>query len=297
MYHRREWVRKKVLVTGARGFKGTWLTALLVRLGAAVYALVSNRSNPESAYDLLGLKGQVTEVHADVTNKQRMRDLISAIRPAGIFHLAAKSLVPVALCDPVRAFEVNVLGTLGPGDVCARRVVPVFLQKALHDKVVPLTTRLNGRQFIPVTDCVAGYIMAMSKLGELPQTNADGRGVVPTLHFALETYAGTPEPFLRIEDLAKIVAGLTGARVEEQPGCVDFMPNENPVQGLECRRTRELLGWAPRQDFEMALTELVEFYRANGRRERVRIIRRTLDAAAEHLDRMLAGVEHTTPVK
>jgi len=92
--------------------------------------------------------------------------------------------------------------------------------------------------------------------------------VVPTFHFALQEYPNSGKPYLEIAELARVIAGRTAAEVVEQPGCVDFAPNENPVQGLDCTRTRERLGWRPQCDLLASIDRLVHFYRLdNGARQ------------------------------
>jgi CDP-glucose 4,6-dehydratase len=347
------------MVTGARGFKGAHLAAILKELGANVFGVVNSRAHPDSAYELLGLGGKIVEIHADISKRHEVFDVVNAIRPEVTFHLAAKALVPVCLRDPHRAFEVNLMGTVnlleayrelgiggrllitstdhvfgpvsetevpfaedsplhhgapydtskavmemavrcyhgtfadalprvcltrsanafGPGDTNQRRVLPHFIQSGLRTDVVPMTTRKNGRQFVHVTDVVSGYILAASWLGQVPRSHE-----VPTFHFAIEVYSGTDEPFVRIQDLARLVADLTHARVEEDEGCVDYMPNENPVQGLSCARAREQLGWRPFRGFEESLEELVEWYRPETtHNRRVDLIRRAVGEAAHRL--------------
>lgn len=48
------WHNRTVLVTGARGFKGSWLSATLVDLGAKVLAIVRDQELPDSAFEALG---------------------------------------------------------------------------------------------------------------------------------------------------------------------------------------------------------------------------------------------------
>jgi len=112
------WQGQKVLVTGASGFKGSWLCGILVNLGAEVYGTVRNRIHPESPYELLDLHDEIVEASADISDRQQVFDLINSIQPTVIFHLAAKAIVPVALSDPRRAFEVNVLGTVNILEAC-----------------------------------------------------------------------------------------------------------------------------------------------------------------------------------
>ena len=113
-----EWKDVKVLVTGASGFKGGWLSAVLKELGAKVYGTVQPYLNPYSSYHLLSVKGKISRIQLDVTDVQKVFDTINTVSPDIIFHLAAKALVPTALRDPKRAFEVNVMGTLNIIEAC-----------------------------------------------------------------------------------------------------------------------------------------------------------------------------------
>src|SRR5204862_125945 len=106
--------------TGASGFKGSWLCAALLRLGARVYGTVRNQRNPFSAFEVFGIDDQVVRVSTDVSDRQQVYDLLNSVEPDVIFHLAAKALVPVSLRDPRRTFEVNFMGTLNIIEACRK---------------------------------------------------------------------------------------------------------------------------------------------------------------------------------
>lgn len=115
-----EWRDKKVLVTGASGFKGAWLCATLCELGAQVYGTVRNQAHPASAYKMFELDKRVVAVNAEISDRQQVYDLVNTVEPEVIFHLAAKALVPVGLRDPRRTFDVNINGTLNIIEACRR---------------------------------------------------------------------------------------------------------------------------------------------------------------------------------
>jgi nucleoside-diphosphate-sugar epimerase len=54
-----EWKGATVLVTGASGFKGSWLCAALLKLKASVYGSTRHQLNPLSAYNILDLDKQI----------------------------------------------------------------------------------------------------------------------------------------------------------------------------------------------------------------------------------------------
>lgn len=115
-----EWQNAKILVTGASGFKGAWLSAALLEMGARVYGTVRNQLHPASAFSLLRLDERVIAVNADICDRQEVYDMVNTIEPDVIFHLAAKALVPVGLRDPRRTFDVNINGTLNIIEACRR---------------------------------------------------------------------------------------------------------------------------------------------------------------------------------
>ena len=104
---------RKVLVTGHTGFKGAWLSAWLVQLGAHVagYALAPPAGRP-SLFEGLGLDANMHSVLGDVRDAESVKAAFDAWRPEVVFHLAAQSLVRQSYADPVATMATNVLGTV-----------------------------------------------------------------------------------------------------------------------------------------------------------------------------------------
>ena len=102
---------KKVFVTGHTGFKGSWLTATLHSLGATVkgYALEPDYEN--GLFNLLQSYNVGESVIADIRDKDRLTQELTAFQPDYIFHLAAQPLVRRSYEIPAETFEVNVVGT------------------------------------------------------------------------------------------------------------------------------------------------------------------------------------------
>lgn len=146
---------------------------------------------------------------------------------------------------------VRFANAFGYGDPNARRVIPQFVLGALTEGVVRLKYRLNGRQFIYLTDLVAGFLavcrwlLAAGPTEHSPASiNGDFTRKPAVFHLASTNYPNTKEPFARMKDLAELVCATAGGRVDGT-GSVDYAPNENRVQALNCDRTEALLGWHP----------------------------------------------------
>jgi GDP-4-dehydro-6-deoxy-D-mannose reductase len=88
----------RVLVTGARGFVGRYLTAALRERGHVI--VEADRVSHDDSLPI------------DVTDALAVQAAFDLAQPDAVAHLAAQASVPASLEDPRAAFEVNALGTL-----------------------------------------------------------------------------------------------------------------------------------------------------------------------------------------
>lgn len=102
---------KRVFVTGHTGFKGTWLTAMLHRLGAEIKGYALAPQDSREFHELFDKMNMVQSIMADIRDKERLKDEIAAFQPDYIFHLAAQPLVLRSYEIPAETFEVNTIGT------------------------------------------------------------------------------------------------------------------------------------------------------------------------------------------
>lgn len=104
-------LRGKILLTGHTGFKGTWMTLLLERLGCEVVGL-SKPPIEGSLYERCSRVGAIRERFLDIKNFDDLREYLSAENPTNIIHMAAQPLVLESYRSPRETFETNVLGTV-----------------------------------------------------------------------------------------------------------------------------------------------------------------------------------------
>jgi hypothetical protein len=107
--------------------------------------------------------------------------------------------------------------------------------------------------------------------------------VTPTYHFSVEHYPGIEEPYVRMAALARLVAEMFGAIVNDRDA-VDYALHENPIQGLNCEQTRSDLDWAPTHSLEDMVEKLGFWLDAGNNREKRRQL---LDDEIEQLVRRL----------
>lgn len=103
---------KKILVTGHKGFKGTWLTQWLVEMGAIVIGVSLPNQVEYSLFDLLNLKLKIHNHEFDIRNYSELINLMTTTSPEIVFHLAAQPIVLNSYLDPHYTHDVNYMGTL-----------------------------------------------------------------------------------------------------------------------------------------------------------------------------------------
>jgi len=102
---------KKVLITGHTGFKGCWLTAWLLRLGATVAGFSDRMPTSPAHFDAANMGGRLSHHIGDIRNLALVVQLIKDEQPDFVFHLAAQALVRRSYLDPYLTIETNVMGT------------------------------------------------------------------------------------------------------------------------------------------------------------------------------------------
>ncbi len=103
---------KRVLVTGHTGFKGSWLTAWLLNLGADVAGYSIGIPTKPSHFEKLNLEGKIQHFLGDIRDYEKFYCVCKVFQPEIIFHMAAQPLVRDSYIDPKGTFEVNMMGTL-----------------------------------------------------------------------------------------------------------------------------------------------------------------------------------------
>ena len=150
----------RVLVTGATGFVGRWLTRELEAAGHEVVGAPSS--------NLL-----------NITDAARVREFVHVTRPEAIAHLGGVSFGPDARRDPDTAFQVNVLGTVAVLDAARRMHGPA------PSVLIAGSSEVYGRPEpgdLPLTESAATFPVGPYGLSKLAQEAvAVGAGCVSDL--------------------------------------------------------------------------------------------------------------------
>ena len=112
-----DWTSRRVLVTGATGFVGSWLVGALLRRGARVVALVRDLDH-QSELARGGAIRRVTVVNGRLEDYDAVERAINEHEVDTVFHLAAQAIVGAALRNPLPTFEANIRGTYHVLEAC-----------------------------------------------------------------------------------------------------------------------------------------------------------------------------------
>ena len=103
---------KRVLLTGHTGFKGSWMSVVLVNAGADVVGYSTCSKTETRLFDLCGVKEQITHIKGDVRDLNHLLDVFRLYQPEIVIHMAAQPIVRDSYKDPVGTYETNVMGTV-----------------------------------------------------------------------------------------------------------------------------------------------------------------------------------------
>jgi len=141
-----------IMVTGHTGFKGTWLTFLLMRLNVPVVGL-SLSPEKDSLFDRAKRTGLIPEAFLDIRNAAAVTQFMAKHQPSAIIHMAAQPLVLESYKTPRETFETNVMGTVNILDSAfkidsVKAVIVVTTDKVYRND--------NSRRVFVETDSLAG---------------------------------------------------------------------------------------------------------------------------------------------
>jgi CDP-glucose 4,6-dehydratase len=105
------WKDCRVFVTGHTGFKGSWLTLWLCRLGARVRGYALDPWTTPDMFSRARVGSVVEDVRGDILDFPKLHGSLAEFAPQVVFHLAAQPLVRRSYTDPVGTYAANVMGT------------------------------------------------------------------------------------------------------------------------------------------------------------------------------------------
>lgn len=200
---------KSVLVTGHTGFKGSWLTAWLVKLGAKVTGIALDPPTDPSHYAFMGISNEINDLRVDIRNQAKIEKIIIEANPHYLFHLAAQPLIHRAYEDPITTWESNVMGTIN---------ILQSLRKLKQSCAVVIITSDKCYKNI---EQLKGYLET-DELGGLDPYSASKSSAEIAIHSYINSYFSTSESVVRIASAraGNVIGGGDWALNRLVPDCV-----------------------------------------------------------------------------
>jgi CDP-glucose 4,6-dehydratase len=127
------WTDRPVLVTGATGLVGSWLTRRLREAGADAVCLIRDWV-PQSELVRSREIERVKVVRGDVRDRDLIERTLGEYEIDTVIHLAAQTIVGIANRNPVSTFESNIQGTWNLLEACRRSPAVKSIVVASSDK-------------------------------------------------------------------------------------------------------------------------------------------------------------------
>lgn len=130
---------KTVLVTGHTGFKGSWMSVMLVNAGAKVIGYSTCSKHETRLFDLCGIKEEINHIKGDVRDGDHLKEVFDRNKPQIVFHMAAQPIVRRGYEMPADTYSTNVMGTVNVLECvrlhpCVRSFLNVTTDKVYKNK-------------------------------------------------------------------------------------------------------------------------------------------------------------------
>ena len=106
------WNKKKILVTGHSGFKGSWLSLWLQKLNANVIGFSKSVPTNPSLFELANIENGMTSIIGNVCDYDKLEKTIKEYKPEIVIHMAAQAILRESYSNPIETYATNVMGTV-----------------------------------------------------------------------------------------------------------------------------------------------------------------------------------------
>ena len=144
------WSKRRVFLTGHTGFKGSWLSIWLQKMGAEVCGFSLSPSTIPSLFDDCQVEKGMESLIGDIRDMPALSAAMQSFKPDVVLHLAAQPLVRESYSDPLGTFSTNIIGTANILEAarhigCVRAVVNVTTDKCYENREWEWAYRENER--------------------------------------------------------------------------------------------------------------------------------------------------------
>ena len=106
------WKGKRVFLTGHTGFKGSWMSSVLIGFGAELTGYSLEQPTEPNLFNLAGIKDKMKSLIGDIRDFDKLREAVNEAKPEIVIHMAAQPIVRDSYKEPRYTYETNVMGTV-----------------------------------------------------------------------------------------------------------------------------------------------------------------------------------------
>ncbi|HZP07504.1 MAG TPA: CDP-glucose 4,6-dehydratase [Terracidiphilus sp.] len=128
------WKGRRVFLTGHTGFKGSWLSLWLNRLGAEVTGYALDPPTQPNLFEQANIHRELRSIQGDIRDFAKLQQAITECRPEVVLHLAAQSVVRSGYEDPIGNYSSNVMGTVHVLEAVRQLRQPCVVVNVTSDK-------------------------------------------------------------------------------------------------------------------------------------------------------------------
>ena len=128
------WQGKRVFLTGHTGFKGSWLSLWLNKLGADVTGYALDPPTNPNLFEQANVAGTIRSISGDIRDFEQLRRAIVQCEPEVVLHMAAQSVVRRGYEDPIENYSSNVMGTVHLLEALRQIKLPCAVVNVTSDK-------------------------------------------------------------------------------------------------------------------------------------------------------------------
>jgi CDP-glucose 4,6-dehydratase len=200
--------RKKVFITGHTGFKGTWLTRILLYAGAEVTGYALEPPTNPSLFMQTQTGKDIHSITGDIRNGALLAQSVYEAQPDIVLHLAAQPLVRLSYKEPALTYETNVMGTVNILEAVRKTPSVRSFVNITTDKVY------KNREWL------WGYREDEELCGFDPYSNSKSCSELVTYSYKNSFFADTSAPAVSTARSGNVIGGGDYAEDRIIPDCI-----------------------------------------------------------------------------
>jgi CDP-glucose 4,6-dehydratase len=199
---------KRVLITGHTGFKGSWLSRILLNAGARVTGYALKPAAGPGLFKILKLGEKTGSKYSDISDLEALSSFFKKAGPEIVFHMAAQPIVREGYSRPAYTYMTNVMGTVNILE-CVRTI------KGVRSFVNVTTDKVYENK-----EQKKGYIEGDRLCGHDPYANSKSCSELVTYSYRNSFFSGPGAPAISTARSGNVIGGGDFAADRIVPDCV-----------------------------------------------------------------------------